>query len=109
MTSLFIGIILGILTTLVVYIAYMFVIAFTFWMAVDAGKQDRFWWVLIVLGIPLIGPAVYFFTEKKHEYAKIPSHHIHNSPTEMQHEASHQKHEKQEVVSSEDGESTHKS
>lgn len=82
------------LITMVIYMAWMLVIAFTIWMVVDAAKQDRFWWVLIVIGIPFIGPAAYFFTEKKHEYAKAPNHHVHESETESQHEQTpkHAKH-----------------
>lgn len=87
-----ISLIFGLLLTLVMYLAYMFVIAFTIWMAIDAGKQDRFWWVLLVIAIPLIGPFTYYFTEKKHEYAKAPSHHIHDSETEGQHEQAPHKH-----------------
>lgn len=83
---LFFGLIIAFLMTLVVYAAYIFIIAFTMWMAVDAAKQDRFWWVVLVIGAPIIGPAVYFFTEKKHEYVKIESHHVHTSETEAQHE-----------------------
>ncbi len=74
------------LMTLVVYGAYIFVIAFTLWMAIDAGKQDRFWWLVLIIGIPFVGSSVYFFTEKKHEYAKAEPHHVHESETEAQHE-----------------------
>lgn len=78
---------MGMIMTLVVYAAYIFVIAFTLWMVVDAAKQDRFWWVVLIIGIPFVGSGVYFFTEKKHEYAKAESHHIHQSETEAQHES----------------------
>jgi hypothetical protein len=50
--------------------------------------------VVLIIGIPFVGSGVYFFTEKKHEYAKAESHHIHDAETEAQHEASHQKHKK---------------
>lgn len=84
--------------TLVVYSAYILVISFTLWMATDAAKQDRFWWVVLIIGVPIIGGAVYFFTEKKHIYAVAPSHHVHQSETETQHEHSHhpEKHVNQE-------------
>ncbi len=85
----FIGFLVGAVTTLIIYTAYVFIFAFTLWMAVDAAKQDRFWWVLLILGVPIIGCAVYYFTEKKHEYAKVQSRHIHQSQTEAQHETSH--------------------
>lgn len=80
------GIIVSLLITLVVALCYILVISFTIWMIVDAGKQDRFWWLVCIIGLPIIGPSAYYFTEKKHEYAKIPPHHIHGSETEEQHE-----------------------
>lgn len=85
------GIITGMLIAIIVTVCYIVIIAFTLWMAIDAGKQDRFWWLTLIIGLPVIGPAVYYFTEKKHEYAKLPAHHIHTSETEEQHEVSHRK------------------
>ena len=73
--------------------SYLIVGSFLVWMFVDAAKQDRFWWIVIILGVPVIGAAEYYLTEKKHEYAKAPSHHIHESETESQHETSHPHHE----------------
>lgn len=91
---------LGMMTTMIVYAAYILVISFTLWMSVDAAKQDRYWWVVLIIGVPIIGSAVYFFTEKKHLYAEAPSHHIHTSETEKEHETSpkkaHKKHEQKE-------------
>lgn len=80
------GLLAGIIITVLVVACYVLTIAFTVWMAIDAGKQDRFWWLVIVIGVPIIGPSVYYFTEKKHEYRKAPVHHIHTSETEQQHE-----------------------
>jgi thiol:disulfide interchange protein len=80
------GMIVSLLITLVVALCYILVISFTIWMIIDAGKQDRFWWLVCIIGLPVIGPSAYYFTEKKHEYAKIPPHHIHGSETEEQHE-----------------------
>jgi uncharacterized membrane protein (DUF485 family) len=94
------AIILGAMMTLVVYGAYMLLIAFTLWMIVDAAKQDRFGWVVLIVGIPIIGGGVYYFTEKKHQYAKIASHHIHTSQTEAEHEKApgeHHHHRKGDV------------
>lgn len=51
---------------------YIFSIAFTLWMAIDAGKQDKFWWLLLIIGIPLVGAVIYYFVEKKGDYAKMP-------------------------------------
>lgn len=96
------GLILGALMTVVVYCAYILIISFTLWMAIDAGKQDRFWWLTLIIGIPVIGSAAYFFTEKKHVYAEAPSHHIHTSQTEIEHENSHKKNAKHDK---QDGES----
>ena len=84
--------IFGALMTLIVYTAYILVISFVLWMTVDAAKQDRYWWVILIIGVPLVGAAVYYFTEKKHVYAEAPSHHIHTSETEEQHEVAHKKH-----------------
>jgi hypothetical protein len=61
-------------------------IAFTVWMIIDAGKQDRFWWLTLIIGVPVIGAAAYYFTEKKHEYRSAPLHYVHISETEQQHE-----------------------
>ena len=77
----------------VVVACYVMLFSFTLWMVIDAGKQDRFWWIAIMIGVPFVGVIVYYLTEKKHEYAKAPSHHIHDSQTEAQHETSHEHHE----------------
>jgi hypothetical protein len=97
--TLFVGLLVGMIVTAIVFSAYVLLGVFIFWMAVDAAKQDRFWWVVLVLGIPGIGAAVYYVTEKKHEYAKAESHHIHDSETESQHEQTpHPHHKKEEKV-----------
>jgi ABC-type nickel/cobalt efflux system permease component RcnA len=82
----FVALVLGGIMSIVVAFCYVLLIAFTVWMAVDAAKQDRFWWLTVVIGVPVIGPAAYYFTEKKHEYARAPIHHLHTSETEEQHE-----------------------
>jgi uncharacterized membrane protein YeiB len=76
----------GLLFSVFVYVLYILAIAFTLWMVVDASKQDRFWWVVLIVGVPLVGPCTYFFVEKKHEYAKVPIKHVHKSETEEEHE-----------------------
>ncbi len=88
MTSfmIFSALLFTLLLSVFVYALYIVVIAFTLWMVVDAGKQDRFWWLLLVIGVPVIGPAVYFFVEKKHEYKRAPHMHVERSETEEQHE-----------------------
>lgn len=98
---IFFGTILEAMMTVIVYGSYIFVIAFTLWMAIDAGKQDRFWWMVLILGIPFVGSGVYFFTEKKHEYAKADSHHVHDKETEEQHEVTpthHKRHKKNDIA-----------
>jgi Flp pilus assembly protein TadB len=70
-------------------------------MAVDAGKQDRFWWLTVVIAVPVIGPAAYYFTEKKHEYARAPVHHVHQSETEEQHEKAPKKRKSHKKVDEE--------
>ena len=56
----------------VCFAVYILVAAFVLWMLVDAGKQDKFWWVVIILGLPVVGAIGYFFLEKERDYAKIP-------------------------------------
>ena len=82
----FFSLVFALLLSVFIYALYMFVIAFTLWMVVDAGKQDRFWWLLLVVGVPVIGPAVYFFVQKKHEYKHASRMHVERSETEEQHE-----------------------
>jgi len=98
----FVGLLVSGVITIIIYSAYIIVIGFTLWMAVDAAKQDRFWWVVLVIGVPIVGSVAYYYTEKKHEYAKAPVHHIHESETEKEHEVTpkklaHNKKEKDEV------------
>jgi peptidoglycan/LPS O-acetylase OafA/YrhL len=71
------GIMLGIgflswaIISFTLYACYVAIFSFTFWMAIDAGKADRFLWIVIIVGVPIIGPATYFFVEKKREYKRI--------------------------------------
>ena len=81
----------GALITFIVAACYIIMIAFTIWMLIDAGKQDRFWWLTVIIGVPVVGAAVYYFTEKKHEYRQAPIHIVHTSETEQQHEKSPKK------------------
>lgn len=92
MLSIFILLIVNAIINIIIYGACIIAGSFVIWMLVDAAKQDRFWWVVLILGVPFVGAAVYYLTEKKHEYAKAPSHHIHQSETEAQHETSHVHH-----------------
>lgn len=88
---IFLNFIVGSFITFVVVACYLITISFTIWMMIDAGKQDRFWWLTLIVGIPVIGAAVYYFSEKKHEYIKVSPHRLHMSETEEQHEVSPKK------------------
>ncbi|MBP6948764.1 MAG: hypothetical protein KBC41_00345 [Candidatus Pacebacteria bacterium] len=70
----------------VVVFCYIVTISFVVWMIVDSAKQDRFWWLVGIIGVPIIGATIYYLTEKKHQYRQIEPHHIHESETEQQHE-----------------------
>jgi len=61
----------GVLLTALLYVAYIFLFAFILWMAVDASKQDKFWWVVLILGMPIVGATVYYFVEKHKDYEVI--------------------------------------
>lgn len=82
----FLSLMFGFLITAFAYVLYTLAIAFTLWMAVDAGKQDRFWWVVLIVGLPVIGSIIYYFVEKKHEYKRAPHMHVERSEAEEQHE-----------------------
>ena len=49
---------------------YILAIAFMFWMAVDAAKHDRFWWIVIIIALPLVGAVAYYAVERKHLYIR---------------------------------------
>ncbi len=82
----FSGVVLSAIGAVVFYAFNVLVFSFTLWMVVDAGKQDRYWWLILVVGVPVVGPLVYYFTEKKHEYKRAPHMHVERSETEEQHE-----------------------
>lgn len=65
------AIFIGVLIFAVVNVIGILGISFILWMAVDAAKADKYWWIVLIVGIPLIGGIIYYFVEKKHEYAKI--------------------------------------
>ena len=88
---IFLNFIVQSFVTFIVIACYLITISFTIWMMIDAGKQDRFWWLTLIIGIPVVGAAVYYFSEKKHEYVKVSPHRLHMSETEEQHEVSPKK------------------
>lgn len=65
--------IVGIIVFAVVNFLFLLALSFILWMAVDAAKGDKYWWMVLILGVPLVGSIVYFFVEKKHDYFKIKS------------------------------------
>lgn len=89
---LIIGLIIKSIITFLLYGGYILLITFILWMAIDASKQDRYWWAVIIIGVPIIGAILYYVTEKKHTYEKVPSRHVHTSETEVQHEKTPQEH-----------------
>ncbi len=103
-----IAIITSAIMTLVTYGAFIVVFSFMAWMAIDAAKQDRFWWIVIILGVPFIGGVVYYITEKKHQYVKAKSHHVHESQTESQHETTPKEHRHQKETTKSNEESVTK-
>lgn len=53
---------------------YIVMLAFMFWMMVDAAKHDKFWWLVLCIALPVAGAVIYFFVEKKKMYEKIEKH-----------------------------------
>ncbi|MDQ5962477.1 MAG: hypothetical protein QG653_284 [Patescibacteria group bacterium] len=64
-----------------VFVFYVVAFSFLFWMAVDAAKQDKIFWLLIIVGLPLVGSIIYYFVEKKKDYVTTSGHfgHIYRS------------------------------
>jgi hypothetical protein len=70
---LFISFTVGLLSAVLVYIAYIVSLSFMLWMIVDAAKNDKLAWLAIMVALPVVGSIVYFFVEKEHDYVHIPS------------------------------------
>lgn len=64
--------IFGFLVIMLTYFVYVIGLSLMIWMIVDAAKSDKYWWVAIMVALPLIGSLIYFFVEKEHDYEKIP-------------------------------------
>lgn len=62
---------IGLLVFATANLILLLALSFMAWMVIDAGRQDKFWWIVFILGLPFVGAIVYFFVEKKHEYMKI--------------------------------------
>ena len=61
----------GVLVFAIANLILIFAVSFVAWMMVDAGRHDKFLWIVFILGLPLVGATVYFFVEKKHDYMKL--------------------------------------
>lgn len=61
----------GLLVFAIANLMLLLALSFMAWMVIDAGKQDKFWWIVFILGLPFVGAIVYFFVEKKQEYMKL--------------------------------------
>jgi uncharacterized membrane protein YeiB len=68
------GFFLDIILQGTVFLIYVVLFSFIFWMAVDAAKQDKVFWLFIIIGLPVIGSAVYYFVEKKKDYVTTSGH-----------------------------------
>lgn len=67
-----IGLVIGVMIFATLMVLCVLGASFVMWMAVDAAKQDKFWWLVLITGIPLVGAVVYYFVEKEGDYAKAP-------------------------------------
>lgn len=46
--------------------------AFWLWMIIDAAKNDRVWWLVLIIGLPVVGFLIYYLTHKR--FDSIPPH-----------------------------------
>lgn len=68
---LFISALVGILIMITIILIYVLAVSFIIWMIVDAAKNNKYWWIVLIIGIPVIGAIIYYFVEKKGDYLKI--------------------------------------
>jgi uncharacterized membrane protein YeiB len=87
------GFIFGVTVLMISILAYVLCISFMLWMVVDAAKNDKFWWIVLIVALPLVGAVVYYFVEKHHDYAKLPA--DQTSP-EVHHKVEHKHEEKKD-------------
>lgn len=69
--EIFTHLIVGLFFGFIIYGFYVVLFSFITWMSVDAAKNDKFWWVVFIIGVPGIGAVVYYFVEKHHDYVKL--------------------------------------
>ena len=63
--------IVGVVVFAIANLLFLLMLFFMLWMAVDAAKGDKYWWIVLILGVPLVGSIVYYFVEKKRDYSRI--------------------------------------
>ena len=68
---LFISALVGILIMITIILIYVLAVSLIIWMIVDAAKNNKYWWIVLIIGIPVIGAIIYYFVEKKGDYLKI--------------------------------------
>ena len=64
---------LGIVLVMITLATYVFSLGFIVWMMIDSLMNKKILWFIGIVIFPLVGAIVYYFTEKKHDYAKIVS------------------------------------
>lgn len=62
---------LGILAVVITLATYVFTLGFIILMMIDSLKNGKILWFVGIVLFPLVGAVVYYFTEKKHDYAKV--------------------------------------
>lgn len=62
---------IGFIVFAIINALFLLGISFMLWMAVDAARGDKFWWIVLILGLPFAGSFIYFFVEKKRDYLKV--------------------------------------
>jgi hypothetical protein len=72
-----IGMVFSLLIVVLILFVYVSIISFMIWMVVDAAKNDKILWVLIIVGLPVVGSIIYYFTEKKEDWPFSPHHKKH--------------------------------
>lgn len=40
-------------------------------MAVDAAMRDKYLWIVLIVGLPLIGALIYLIVEKRYVYHRV--------------------------------------
>lgn len=62
---------IGFIVFAIINALFLLGLSFMLWMAVDAAKADKFWWIVLILGLPFAGSCIYYFVEKRRDYLKV--------------------------------------